>query len=246
MTQMTVAFMGGYGYGYHTFYFDWTYILVIIAVIISSAASMKMKSTFGRYSSVPSRSGLSGAEAAQRILHAAGIFDVQIKHIRGSLTDHYNPKDKTLALSDTVYDSRSLAAVCVAAHECGHAVQHNRGYAPLSWRSAIVPIANIGSSLAVPIFVLGLIFSMPPLMKIGIIFFMFAVLFQLVTLPVEVNASSRALRMLESCGILGDDEIRSGRSVLSAAAMTYVAALAASLLQLLRLVILAGGRDRDK
>lgn len=245
MTASTVAFMGGYGYGYHGFYFDWTYLLVILAVILSGAASMKMKSAFSRYSRVPSRSGLSGAEAAQSLLHAAGIYDVRITHIRGNLTDHYNPKDKTLALSDTVYGSRSLAAVCVAAHECGHAVQHNRGYAPLAWRSAIVPVANIGSSLAIPIFIMGLIFSIPALMKAGIVFFLFAVIFQLVTLPVEVNASSRALRMLQGCGIMGDNELRDGRKVLSAAAMTYVAALAGSLLQLLRLVILAGGRDRD-
>lgn len=245
MTAGTVAFMGGYGYGYHGFYFDWTYILVILAVILSGAASMKMKSAFSYYGRVGSRSGLSGAETAQRLLLAAGIHDVQITHIRGDLTDHYNPKDKTLALSDSVYASRSLAAVCVAAHECGHAVQHNRGYAPLSWRSAVVPAANIGSSLAVPIFIMGLIFSLPALMKVGIIFFMFAVVFQLITLPVEVNASSRALRMLQGCGIMGDDELTGARKVLSAAAMTYVAALAASLLQLLRLIILAGGRSRD-
>ena len=204
-----------------------------------------MKSTFSHYQKIRSRSGLTGAQAAQRILNAAGIYDVTIVPIAGSLTDHYDPRNKTVSLSQDVYGRTSVAAVCVAAHECGHAIQHNVNYAPLNMRSAIVPIANIGSSLSWPIFLLGLIMSIPALTTAGIVLFSLAVLFQLVTLPVEFNASSRALKMLESTGILGTDENAGARKVLTAAALTYVAALASSVLQLLRLVILAGGRRRD-
>ena len=204
-----------------------------------------MKSTFSHYQKIRSRSGLTGAQAAQRILNAAGIYDVTIVPIAGSLTDHYDPRNKTVSLSQDVYGRTSVAAVCVAAHECGHAIQHNVNYAPLNMRSAIVPIANIGSSLSWPIFLLGLIMSIPALTTAGIVLFSLAVLFQLVTLPVEFNASSRALKMLESTGILGADENAGAKKVLTAAALTYVAALASSVLQLLRLVILAGGRRRD-
>lgn len=165
--------------------------------------------------------------------------------IRGSLTDHYDPRTKTVSLSEDIYGRNSLAAVGVAAHECGHAIQDAINYAPLNIRSAIVPAANIGSQLSWPLFIAGLIFSIDPLVTLGIVLFSLAVLFQLVTLPVEINASSRALKMLESTGILGADEKKGARKVLTAAALTYVAALAASILQLLRLIILAGGRDRD-
>ena len=233
-----------YGYRYY-WGFDWTYLLLVIGMLLSLAASAKVKSTFAAYKRVRSASGLTGAMAAQKILYAAGITDVQITRVSGSLTDHYDPRNKTLALADEVYGSTSLAAVGVAAHECGHAIQHDTGYAPLEFRSAIVPVANIGAQLSWPLFVAGLIFSIQPLLTLGIILFSLAVLFQLVTLPVEINASSRALNNLQSLGILGQNEIRGARKVLSAAALTYVAALASSILQLLRLVILAGGRRRD-
>ena len=235
-----------YGYGYpYGFYVDPTYVLLIIGMVLALAASGKMKSTFARYQQVRSHSGLTGAQTAQRILNAAGIYDVTIVPISGSLTDHYDPRTKRLALSQDVYGRTSVAAVCVAPHEGGHAIQHNINYAPLNIRSAIVPVANIGSSLSWPIFLLGLIFSIPALTTVGIVLFSLAVLFQLVTLPVEFNASSRALKMLESTGILSREENKGAKKVLTAAALTYVAALASSILQLLRLLILSGGRRRD-
>lgn len=229
-------------YGY---YFDPTYILLIIGMILSLAASARVKSTFAIYSRVRSASGLTGAEAARRILRMAGITDVVVVPISGSLTDHYDPGTKKLALSQDVYDRTSVAAIGVAAHECGHAIQHAQNYAPLTIRSAIVPAANIGSTLSWPLFLAGLIFSIRPLLTLGILLFTLAVLFQVVTLPVEFNASSRALKMLGSSGMLGTDEVRGAKKVLTAAALTYVAALASSILQLLRFIILAGGRDRD-
>ena len=229
-------------YGY---YFDPTYFLLIIGMILSMAASARVKSTFSIYSRVRSASGLTGAEAARRILHMAGITDVTVVLISGSLTDHYDPRNKQLALSQDVYDRTSVAAIGVAAHECGHAIQDAQNYVPLNLRSAIVPVANIGSTLSWPLFLAGLILSIRPLLTLGILLFSFAVLFQLVTLPVEFNASARALKMLGSSGMLGTDEVKSAKKVLTAAALTYVAALASSILQLLRLIILAGGRDRD-
>lgn len=229
-------------YGY---YFDPTYFLLIIGMILSMAASARVKSTFSIYSRVRSASGLTGAEAARRILHMAGITDVTVVPISGSLTDHYDPRNKQLALSQDVYDRTSVAAIGVAAHECGHAIQDAQNYVPLNLRSAIVPVANIGSTLSWPLFLAGLILSIRPLLTLGILLFSFAVLFQLVTLPVEFNASARALKMLGSSGMLGTDEVKSAKKVLTAAALTYVAALASSILQLLRLIILAGGRNRD-
>ena len=229
-------------YGY---YFDPTYFLLIIGMILSMAASARVKSTFSIYSRVRSASGLTGAEAARRILHMAGITDVTVVPISGSLTDHYDPRNKQLALSQDVYDRTPVAAIGVAAHECGHAIQDAQNYVPLNLRSAIVPVANIGSTLSWPLFLAGLILSIRPLLTLGILLFSFAVLFQLVTLPVEFNASARALKMLGSSGMLGTDEVKSAKKVLTAAALTYVAALASSILQLLRLIILAGGRDRD-
>ena len=219
--------MYGYGYGYYGF--DWTYVLLIIGMLLSLAASTRLKSTFSYYRRIRSASGLTGAETAERILRAAGITDVHVRAI----------------LSEDIYDKTSLAAVGVAAHECGHAIQHAIGYAPLEFRSAIVPVANFGSTLSWPLFLIGLFSGIRPLVTAGIVLFSLAVLFQLVTLPVEINASSRALKMLQSTGILGSDETKGARKVLTAAAMTYVAALAASILQLLRLLILAGGRRRD-
>ncbi len=239
----------GYGYGYGYPYGIWgidpTYFLLIIGMLLSLAASARLKSTFAVYRKVRSASGLTGQQAAERILRAAGVFDVQVVPVGGSLTDHYDPRTKQVCLSQDSYRQNSLAAVGVAAHECGHAIQHATGYVPLTIRSAIVPAANIGSTLAWPLFLLGLILSARPLLTLGIALFSLAVLFQLVTLPVEINASSRALKALQNTGILGADETRGARKVLSAAALTYVAALAASVLQLLRLVILAGGRKRD-
>ena len=230
------------------FYWDSTYILVIIGAIICMAASTKVKTTFNKYSKYRSMSGMTGAMAAERILRAAGITDVVVRQVPGSLSDHYNPSNKTLNLSDTVYGSNSVAAVGVAAHECGHAIQHARGYAPLSLRTAFVPVANIGSMLAWPVIILGLLINSRSSMmfiNIGILLFSFAVIFQLITLPVEFNASRRALVMLKTQGILGDDELVYTRKVLGGAALTYVASAAAAILQLLRIILLFGGRDRD-
>lgn len=234
-----------YGYGLGFYGFDPTMLLLVFGMILSLAASAKLKGTFATYSRIRSMSGMTGAETAQRILNAAGIYDVRIVPVKGQLTDHYDPRAKEVRLSESSYHQTSLAAVGVAAHECGHAIQHATHYAPLSWRSAIVPVANLGSSLSWPIFLAGLLFSIPSLLTAAIVLFSAAVLFQLVTLPVEYNASSRALRMLDGTGILAADEVQGARKVLGAAALTYVAALASSILQLLRLIILAGGRDRD-
>ena len=234
-----------YGYGYYGWGMDPTILLLVIGMLLSLAASAKLRSTFAVYKKVRSHSGITGAEAAQRILRAAGITDVQVVPIRGSLTDHYDPRTKTVSLSEDIYGRNSLAAVGVAAHECGHAIQDAINYAPLNIRSAIVPAANIGSQLSWPLFIAGLIFSIDPLVTLGIVLFSLAVLFQIITLPVEFNASGRALKILKNSGMLYESEVREARSVLTAAALTYVAALAASILQLLRLIILAGGRDRD-
>lgn len=226
--------------------FDGTYVLIILAFLISALVSAKMNATFSKYSKVRSYCGMTGAQAAQRILSSAGIYDVRIEHVSGKLTDHYDPSNKVLRLSDAVYGNTSIAAIGVAAHECGHAVQHARNYVPLSVRSAIVPVANFGSQLSWPLFLAGLIFSFRPLLMIGILLFCAALLFQIVTLPVEFNASARALRMLDETGIMGRQEIRGTKKVLRAAAMTYVAAVIGSLLQLLRLLILSGAfRKRD-
>lgn len=224
---------------------DPTYILLIIGMLLSLAASAKLKSTFAIYRRMESASGMTGAEAAQRILRNAGVYDVRIEPIKGELTDHYDPRTKTVRLSEPIYHKTSLAAVGVAAHECGHAIQHATNYAPLNLRSAIVPIANLGSTLSWPLFLAGLVMSFRPLLTAGILLFSAAVLFQLVTLPVEINASSRALKLLNADGILAPQEVRGAKKVLTAAALTYMAALAGSILQLLRLLILAGGRDRD-
>lgn len=233
-----------YGYRY---YFDPTYMLVIIGVVISILASAKVKSTFAKYSNVRSMSGLTGAQAAERILRNAGIFDVSVQRISGHLTDHYDPKNKVLRLSDSVFGNTSVSAIGVAAHECGHAIQHNKEYAPLRIRTALVPIANFGATLSWPLILIGVLLSWSQtLITLGIVLFCAAVLFQLVTLPVEFNASNRAVKILASTGILSDREVSQTKQVLGAAALTYVAAAAASILQLLRLIILFGGnRNRD-
>ena len=225
--------------GFYYWGFDWTYVLVIIALLISLIVQMNMKGTFQKYSRVRSVSGMTGAQAAERILHNAGIYNVRVERIHGNLNDHYDPRTKVIKLSDPIYGSSSLAAVGVAAHECGHAVQDAVSYTPLAIRSALVPAANLGSQLSWPLFLIGLIFSVKPLLTAGIILFCAALLFQIVTLPVEFNASGRALRTLEQTGIMAPQEVRDTRKVLSAAAMTYVAAVVASLLQLLRLILLS-------
>ena len=236
--------MPGRYYGYY--YYDPTYMLIIISALISLFAQFLVNSRFSKYSRVRSRSGMTGAQAAERILQSQGIYDVAIQRVSGKLTDHYDPRNKTLNLSDAVYASTSVAAVGVAAHECGHAIQHARGYAPLSFRSALVPVANIGSQLSWLFIILGIFFGgSHTLIMIGILMFSAAVLFQLVTLPVEFNASGRALRLLSETGILQKDEVSDTRKVLSAAALTYVAAAATAVLQLLRLLRLFGGNDRD-
>lgn len=231
------------------FYYDPTYILIIIGMIICLAASAHVNSTFRKYSKYKSNSGMTGAQAAARILESQGIYDVQIRHISGDLTDNYNPANKVLSLSDATYSNTSVAAIGVAAHECGHAMQHHKGYAPISVRNALVPFANWGSRLSWLLIIIGIIFygqgTGQMMINIGIIAFSLAVLFQLVTLPVEFNASNRAIRVLENTGIFGRDELIYTKKVLGAAAMTYVAAAASSILQLLRLVILFGGRRDD-
>lgn len=229
------------------FFYDATYILVLIGAVLSMLASAKVKSTYAKYSQIRSLTGMTGQEAARRILSTAGIYDVRVQHVAGDLTDHYDPRNKTLNLSDTVYNSTSVAAVGVAAHECGHAIQHDRGYAPLKIRSAIVPVANFGAKVSWPLILFGLFLGGSSLLlELGILCFSFAVLFQLITLPVEFNASSRAVRLLSETGILYEEELQKTKKVLSAAALTYVAAAASSLLQLLRLVLLFGNRRRDE
>ena len=218
------------------YYYDRTYILVLIGVLICVAASARVNRTFDRFSRVRSYSGMTGKESAERILRSSGIYDVQVIHIPGNLTDHYNPGKKTLGLSDTVYNSASVAAIGVAAHECGHAVQHATGYAPLKIRGALVPAANFGSMAAWPLILIGLLMNGDTailFINLGILVFSAAVLFQIVTLPVEFNASRRAVRVLDSV-----------KKVLSAAALTYVASAASMILQLLRLIII-GGRKRN-
>lgn len=230
------------------YYWDPTYILVVIGAVICMIASARVKGTFNKYSQLRSMSGMNGAQVAQRVLQAAGIYDVQVRHVSGSLTDHYDPRTKTVNLSDPVYNATSVAALGVAAHECGHAIQHAKNYAPLSIRSALVPIANFGSMLAWPVILIGLLFntrSSGIIIDIGILLFSAAVLFQLVTLPVEFDASRRALVMLRTQGILADDELKYTRRVLKSAALTYVASAAAAILQLLRIILITNGRRRD-
>lgn len=230
------------------YYYDWTYLLVLIGAVICIAASGRVNRTFARYSRVASHSGMTGKEAAEQILRRNRIYDVQVIHIPGNLTDHYNPGKKTLGLSDTVYNSTSVAAIGVAAHECGHAVQHATGYVPLAIRGALVPVANIGSMAAWPLILIGLFMNGRTaifLINLGILLFSAAVLFQLVTLPVEFNASGRAVKVLETSGMLYPDEVGSVKKVLSAAALTYVASAAAMILQLLRLIIIGGRRRND-
>lgn len=228
--------------------YDSTYSLVLIGVALCLLASSRVNSVFRRYSSVRSRSGMTGREAAEKILRANGIYDVTVRHIPGNLTDHYDPRNKTLGLSDATYGSASVAAIGVAAHECGHAVQHATGYAPLKFRGALVPAANFGSAIAWPLILIGLVINSNSALlfiDLGILLFSAAVLFQIVTLPVEFNASNRAVNALEKSGMLYPEEIRQTKAVLGAAALTYVASAASAILQLLRLIIIGGRRRND-
>jgi len=229
-----------YYYGYDPYV-----ILVIPAFLFALYAQFKVKSTFNKYRRVLNRRGLTGADVARTILDRNGLYDVIVEPVRGELTDHYDPKTKVVRLSETVYSSASVAALGVAAHETGHAIQHQVGYAPLSLRSSLVPVAGLGSSFGPYLAIFGLIFSIDSLVSIGIILYTLAVAFYLVTLPVEFNASSRAIKALETTGILTYDEIGPAKKVLSAAAMTYVASAAVAIASLLRLVLLAAGNRRN-
>ena len=228
------------------FMFDYTYILAIIAAVISLIASAGVKATFNKYSKRIAQSGLTGRDVATRILNGAGIYDVSVNHIAGNLTDNFNPTNKTLNLSDSVYASNSIAAIGVAAHESGHAIQHDKGYIPIKIRGAIVPVVNFGSRLSFPVILLGCLMNYNEIIiSIGILLFSFGLIFSLITLPVEFNASRRAISILEQDGILYDEELKGARKVLFAAAMTYVASAIGMALQLLRLFLMfRGGRRR--
>ena len=236
---------------YYPMYYrmDPTYVLVLIGIVLSLLASARVKSTFAKYERIRNSAGLTGRDAAERILRGAGIYDVRIERVSGSLTDHYDPRNKVLRLSDSTYHSTSVSAVGVAAHECGHAIQHAVNYAPIRWRGALVPVANLGSNIAWPLIVIGLFItgeSSSLLINLGIIAFSFAVLFHLVTLPVEFNASNRAIQILGGNGMMSGEEVGAVKKVLGAAALTYVASAATAILQLLRILILTGGRrDND-
>lgn len=234
----------GYGYGYGM-YWDPTYFLVIIGVLLCLGASGLVNSTMNKYSKIRNMSGITGGEAARRILNQEGLYDVQVECLQKESGDHYDPRTKTVRLSYSNYHSASVTALGVAAHECGHAIQHAGSYAPMSLRSAMVPVVNIGSVLGMPLILLGVLLSWnETLIQIGIWTFVLALLFQVVTLPVEFNASRRAIAKVQDYGLLTTEETKGCRKVLTAAAMTYVAAVASSALQLLRLILLFGGGRR--
>ena len=234
-----------FGHGYYGYGMGSGYILVLIAFLFSMVAQAKVSSTFNKYSRVRNRAGFTGAQVAAQMLQNAGIYDVSVQRVAGNLTDHYDPRTKTLRLSQSVYDSMSVAALGVAAHETGHAIQHDVGYAPLALRSWLVPLANFGSRLAIPLIIIGFLFSGggSTLVTLGILFFSLSVAFTIITLPVEFNASHRAIDRLVDDGFLTSDEIGGAKKVLSAAAMTYVAAAFAAVAQLLRLVAIFGRRN---
>ena len=233
-------------------YFDWTYfVLVLPAMLFAMWASLKVDLTYKKYNKVTNRRGITGAEAARRVLDANGLSNIRIEHISGDLTDHFDPAANVIRLSDSVYGSTSTAAIGVACHEVGHAVQHAVGYVPIKIRTAIVPITNFGSKLAVPLIIVGILLSYVSyfftiVAYVGLLCFALSTIFQLVTLPTEFNASKRAMQTIESMGLLYDDELKGARKTLTAAAMTYVAALAVSLAQLLRfLIIISSSSRRD-
>jgi len=230
------------------FFYDWTYFLILPAVALALYAQYKVKSSFNKYSKVESRSGMTGAEAARRILENYGVRDVVIEPVKGNLSDHYDPRTNTLRLSEAVYGSKSLSAIGVAAHESGHALQRRDGYAPLGVRSAIVPVVSLGSNLAWPVLIIGLLLTQVGgqigwvLLNVGIVLFALVVVFSLITLPVEFNASKRAVAELQSDHIITADEVAPVKQVLSSAAMTYVASAAMAIMQLIRVMLLAGNR----
>ena len=227
------------------FYWDSTYILVLIGAVITMIASSNVSRTFNKFSRVPNARRLTAEDVAANILRLSGITDVRIERIKGSLTDHYSPSEKVLRLSDSVYGQTSVAALGVAAHECGHAIQHHVGYAPLKLRSLSVPAANFGSKLAWPLILIGILMGSVGLARAGVFLFSFVVIFQLITLPVEFNASRRAMVILRDANILYGEELTGAQKVLSAAALTYVAAVASSILQLLRLILLTRRTNRS-
>ncbi|MBQ9277644.1 MAG: zinc metallopeptidase [Lachnospiraceae bacterium] len=226
-------------------YMDFTYILVIIGAVISMIASWNVNARFKKYSTVRNSRGITSQQAAETILHGAGIYDVRIERISGNLTDHYSPSEKVLRLSDSVYNQTSVAAIGVAAHECGHAIQHQVGYGPLKLRSLSVPIANIGSKLSWPILIAGLAMGSFGLAQVGVWMFVAVVFFQLITLPVEFDASHRAIKILDQSNMLAGEELSGSKKVLMAAALTYVAALFSTILQLLRLIMIVNSSRRN-
>lgn len=227
------------------YWFDYTYLIILPAFLFGLYAQMKVSSTFSKYQSVQSSRGVTGAQAARRILDDNGLYDVAVVKISGNLTDNFNPKTRTVSLSDSVYGSTSVAAIGVAAHECGHAVQHATGYTPIKIRSALVPVTNFGSSAGFVILLVGMLFGSYPIAMLGVLLYSLMAVFQAVTLPVEFNASKRALATLEASGMLVGEELKMSRSVLSAAAMTYVAALVSSLATILRLLLIVGSSRRS-
>ena len=228
------------------FYYDWTILIVMPAFIFSLWAQVKVNSSFEKYSATRVSSGLTGERAARRILDANGLYHVSIERVRGSMTDYFDPRTNTVHLSETVHDVSSIAAVGVAAHEVGHAIQHAKGYFPIKVRMAIIPVTIFGSMLAIPLFIIGLILANEAFLLFGILLYATVALFQLITLPVEFNASKRAMDTLSGKSMLVGEELKGARSVLSSAAMTYVAALATSLLTLFRLIVLAGGSNNRR
>ena len=224
----------------------WYLILILPELVLSVYAQFKVKSTYAKYAKVMSRRGMTANDAVSFILRNNGITDVSVQPVAGELTDHYSPKEKIIRLSEGVFGKTSVAALGIAAHEAGHTVQHYSNYGPINFRNALVPVANLGSVLAMPLILIGFVFNFSTLINLGIIFFATATLFQLVTLPVELNASSRAMKALESSGALNDEELKMTKKVLTAAALTYVAALAVSFAQLLRLILISSGRSNRR
>ena len=227
----------------YPFFFDPTILLLIPALILAIWAQMKVKGAYAQYSRVMARNGMTAKDVARRILDENGLYNIPVERTAGSLTDHYDPRGKVLRLSETVYNSPSIAAIGVAAHEAGHALQDAGAYAPLKVRNSIVPVVNLGSGMAFPLFFIGFLFGAPVLMDVGILFFVGVLVFHLVTLPVEYNASGRALKILSGTGILASDEMKGAKAVLNAAALTYVAATVMAALQLVRLLLLRGMRN---
>ncbi len=235
------------------YYYDPTYILIIVGAVICLAAQAKVKSTYSKYSRVRNARGLTGRDVAEKILRDSGLYDVQINHISGEMTDYYDPRSKKVCLSDSTYNSSSVAALGIAAHECGHAIQHQQGFGFLKFRNSMVPVVQFGSTMCWPLIIVGFIFNGKNswmILMLGVILFSFSVLFQLVTLPVEFNASSRALRILGNSNMMAENELRGTKKVLTAAALTYVASCAAVVLQMIRLLLIVGvrgggRRDRD-